>query len=465
MQMKSAEDSERVWFVTGASSGFGHAVSRAVLQRGERVVATGRESDVLEALVAEFPGHALALRLDVADGSAAREAVNQAVKQFGRLDVVFNNAGYGHIGSVEELTDEELRRQLDVNLFGVIHVTRAALPHLRKQRRGHLVQMSSLNGIEGLPGGAYYTASKFAIEGFSESLAAEVAHLGIHVTIVEPGPFRTRFLDRSAKWAKPMPDYAESVGKSREMLRQLNGTQPGDPARAAQAIIEAVDADKPPLRLPLGRMAFEHIRTSLDAELAELDTWAELGMAADFPTKGGSSDQGPGGSRQPATATKPTQRAHEDLVRRAYTAFNDRKVDAGAARWWMLFVMAGMITASVALLHATASAAPSRAPHWVRCNKIYGSPLCISVIGHLDDQADISVWYSKNSGPERSVRLYLERCESAKTRALVAQGKVEAGGTIDGSKTRYIYRNSCWIGVMRVLNQRFVTGELLTRPK
>lgn len=314
MQMKSAKDSERVWFVTGASSGFGHAVSRAALQRGDRVVATDRESDVLEALVAEFPGHALALHLDVADASAARETVKQAVKQFGRLDVVFNNAGYGHIGSVEELTDEELRRQLDVNLFGVIHVTRAALPHLRKQRRGHLVQMSSLNGIEGLPGGAYYTASKFAIEGFSESLAAEVAHLGIKVTIVEPGPFRTRFLDRSARWAKPMPDYAESVGKSREMLRQLNGTQPGDPARAAQAIIEAVGADKPPLRLPLGRMAFEHIRTSLDTELAELDTWADLGMAADFPT-----------------AAKPTQRAHEDLVRRAYTAFNDRKVDAGAA--------------------------------------------------------------------------------------------------------------------------------------
>lgn len=134
-------------------------------------------------------------------------------------------------------------------------------------------------------------------------------------------------------------------------------------------------------------------------------------------------------------------------------------------RWWMLFVMAGMIAASLALPHATASAAPSRAPHWVRCNQIYGSPLCISVIGHLDDQADINVWYSKNSGPERSVRLYLEKCESAKNRALVAQGKVEAGGTIDGSKTRYIYRNSCWIGVMRVLNQRFVTGELLTRPK
>ena len=288
MATKTAHSAERVWFITGASSGFGHAVSRAVLQRGERVVATGRELDELGALVAEFSGRALALRLDVTNAAAARETVNQAVRHFGRLDVVFNNAGYGQVGAVEELTDEELRRQLDVNLLGVIHVTRAALPHFRNERRGHFVQMSSLNGIEGLPGGACYTASKFAVEGFSESLAAEVAPLGIHVTIVEPGPFRTRFLDTSARWAKPIPDYADSVGKAREMLRQLNGKQPGDPARAARAILGAVDADKPPLRLPLGRMAFEHIRARFGARLAELDTAAELGMATDFPTEGAS---------------------------------------------------------------------------------------------------------------------------------------------------------------------------------
>lgn len=284
MQTKKAERSDRVWFVTGASSGFGRAVSRTVLQRGERLVATARDLHALETLVAAFPERALALRLDVADPDAARKTVDQAVSQFGRLDVVFNNAGYGHVGSVEDVSDEELRRQLIVNLLGVIHVTRAALPHLRKQRAGHLVQMSSLNGVEGFPGAAYYTASKFAIEGFSETLAAEIAHLGIKVTIVEPGPFRTHFLDdRSAKWSKTMPDYAESVGKSREMLRQLAGKQPGDPDRAARAIVGVVDADEPPLRLPLGHMAVEHIRASLHAELEELDAWAEFGIAADFP--------------------------------------------------------------------------------------------------------------------------------------------------------------------------------------
>jgi NAD(P)-dependent dehydrogenase (short-subunit alcohol dehydrogenase family) len=303
MQPKKAEHSERVWFVTGASSGFGRAVSRTVLQRGERLAAVARDRDALETLVAPFPERGLALHLDVADAEAVRKTVSQVISRFGRIDVVVNNAGYGHIGAVEELSDEELRRQLDVNLFGVIHVTRAVLPQLREQRSGHLVQMSSLNGVEGLAGAAYYTASKFAIEGFSESLAAEVAHLGIKVTIVEPAPFRTRFLDDgSARWAKPMPDYAPTVGKSREMLRQLAGKQPGDPERAARAIIQVVDADHPPLRLALGRMAIDHIRADLNAELAELDAWADLGATADFPPD--------------ASAA----RSHEDQVRRGARA-------------------------------------------------------------------------------------------------------------------------------------------------
>jgi NAD(P)-dependent dehydrogenase (short-subunit alcohol dehydrogenase family) len=329
---EKAERSDRVWFITGASSGFGQAVSRAVLARGERAVVTARDGDALAALAAEFPGRALALRLDVADAGAVRNTVNQAIAHFGRLDVVFNNAGYGHVGAIEELSDEELRRQLDVNLFGVIHVTRAVLPQLRKQRSGHLVQMSSLNGVEALAGGAYYTASKFAIEGFSEALAAEVAHLGIRVTIVEPGPFRTRFLDkRSVKWARPMSDYDQSVGKAREMLRQLDGKQPGDPARAARAILIAVDAHTPPLRLALGRMALEHIRDHVETRLDELDAWAEVGRAADFPD---TQQAGTGGERstQPRTsAGRAATRSHEDLVRRAYAAFNEREVDAGVA--------------------------------------------------------------------------------------------------------------------------------------
>jgi NAD(P)-dependent dehydrogenase (short-subunit alcohol dehydrogenase family)/ketosteroid isomerase-like protein len=296
---------DRVWFVTGASSGFGRALSLAALQNGDRVVATARNTDDLRGIVEPHAGRAFALPLDVTDPDAAREAVAQAVGRFGRIDAVFNNAGYGHVGAVEELSDQDLRRQLDVNLLGVINVTRAALPVLRRQGAGHFVQMASLNGVEPLPGGAYYTASKFAVKGFSEALAAEVAPLGIRVTIVEPGPFRTRFMG-AAKWAKAMPEYAESVGKTRETLRNMDGKQPGDPARAAQAILHAVQAARPPLHLPLGRMAFENIRNTLGAQLEELKATANIGADTDFPDP-------------------------VEVVRRAYHAFNEHDVEAGVA--------------------------------------------------------------------------------------------------------------------------------------
>jgi NAD(P)-dependent dehydrogenase (short-subunit alcohol dehydrogenase family) len=213
--------------------------------------------------------------------------MGEAAAHFGRVDAVFNNAGFGYVGGVEELTDDELREQLEINLLGVINVTRAALPYLRRQRGGHLVQMSSLNGVEGLMGGAYYAASKFGIEGFSESLADEVAHLGIKVTIVEPGPHRTRFLSEgSVKWSEnEIDDYADSVGEAREQLRGLDGQQPGDPARAVRAIVQAVASADPPRRLPLGAMALDHIRHKLTAQLEQLESWAELSSTSDFPVK------------------------------------------------------------------------------------------------------------------------------------------------------------------------------------
>ncbi len=286
MQGQSKSDRPtRVWFVTGTSRGFGRAISEAVLDHGDCLVATSRSPEALRDLADSHPGRMLPLRLDVTDASATRLAADEAVARFGRLDVVVNNAGYGHVGAIEELSDEELRRQLEVNLFGVINVTRAALPYMREQGSGHFVQMSSLNGVEGLPGGGYYVASKFAIEGFSETLAAEVAELGIKVTIVEPGPHRTRFLhEGSVKWARELPDYAASVGESRKTLRQMDGKQPGDPARAARAIIEAVESDDPPLRLPLGEMALEHIRAHMDAQLDELERWSRLAATTDFTT-------------------------------------------------------------------------------------------------------------------------------------------------------------------------------------
>ena len=288
MMAHDESEQRRVWMVTGTSRGFGRAISEAVLERGDCLVATSRNPDAIRDLVDRHPDRALAVRLDVTDSEAARRAADRAVDHCGRLDVVVNNAGYGHVGAIEELSDEELRRQLDVNLFGVINITRAALPHMRRQGSGHLIQMSSLNGVEGLPGGGYYAASKFAIEGFSETLAAEVADLGIKVTIVEPGPHRTRFLhEGSVKWAREMPDYAASAGESRRVLRRMDGKQPGDPARAAQAIIAAVESDDPPLRLPLGEMALDHIRAHLDAQLDELERWSRLAATTDFTTRGG----------------------------------------------------------------------------------------------------------------------------------------------------------------------------------
>jgi NAD(P)-dependent dehydrogenase (short-subunit alcohol dehydrogenase family) len=276
----------RVWFVTGASSGFGRAIAREVLARGGRLVATGRDPDALQPLVAEDEDRAMALGLDITDAAAVREAVDRAVSRFGRIDVVVNNAGYAHVGAVEELSDREWRQLIDTDLFGAINVTRAVLPHMRERRSGHLVQMSSLNGIEGLPGGGYYAASKFALEGLSESLAEEVAPLGISVTIVEPGPHRTRLLSaRSVRSSPPIGDYADSVGRVREQLEQLDGQQPGDPARAARAIVDAVEADAPPRRLPLGTMALDHIRAKLTSQLEELEAWAELSASTDFPAR------------------------------------------------------------------------------------------------------------------------------------------------------------------------------------
>jgi NAD(P)-dependent dehydrogenase (short-subunit alcohol dehydrogenase family) len=276
----SDQNGTRVWFVTGASSGFGRAICEEVLGRGDRLVATSRDPDSLD----DLADGAVAVRMDVTDPDDARAIMQRAEQDTGGVDVVVNNAGYGHVGAIEELTDEELRRQLDVNFYGVVNVTRAALPYFRGRRSGRFLQMSSLNGIEALPGGAYYTAGKFAVEGFSEALAAEVAHLGIGVTIVEPGPHRTSFARAgSMPSAEPMPEYAESVGPVRELLAQLDGNQPGDPVRAARAIVDAGVSDDPPLRLPLGAMAYDHIRTKAREQLENLEAVAPLGET-DFPS-------------------------------------------------------------------------------------------------------------------------------------------------------------------------------------
>jgi NAD(P)-dependent dehydrogenase (short-subunit alcohol dehydrogenase family) len=275
-------DNSRVWFITGASRGLGRALTEEVLDSGERVLATARRTDKIRDLPRRHPGQAAATTLDVTDPAQIRDAVDRALDEFGRMDVLVNNAGYGLLGALEELSDEELRSQFETNLFGLVNVTRAVLPHFRAQRSGHIVQISSLSGVVPNPGESAYAATKFALEGMSESLAQELAHLGIRVTIVEPGPVRTEFAGRSLKRADPIDDYADSVGQVRELLAQLDGSQPNDPARVALAIIEATHQDQLPLHLPLGEQAINGIRQHLSERSQELDQTEPLGAATAF---------------------------------------------------------------------------------------------------------------------------------------------------------------------------------------
>src|SRR4051794_23711850 len=279
---------DRVWFITGTSSGFGREIARAALDAGDRVVATARRTDGLADLAEQAPERVRAVALDVTDPAAVRAAVDVAVAEFGRIDVVVNNAGYGSRGALEELSDAQVRAQFDVNVFGVLDVLRAVLPVMRAQRSGHVVQMSSVGGVIATLGGSAYAATKFALEGLSEGLALEVAPLGIRVTLVEPGPFRTDFAGRSAAHGEPIEDYALILDPARERFLAQDGRQPGDPRRAAQAVVDLVGMDEPPLRLPLGAAAFDRMRARLSTRLADLDAVEPLGRDTDFaPERGG----------------------------------------------------------------------------------------------------------------------------------------------------------------------------------
>ncbi|MEV5977216.1 oxidoreductase [Streptomyces sp. NPDC052114] len=279
----AAEDGDgRVWFITGTSSGLGRALARAAVAHGDRVVATARDAAAVDDLVALAPDRVRGLRLDVTDAESVRAAVAAAEEAFGRVDVLVNNAAYGLLGAFEELSEEQLRDNFETNVFGVMTVTRAVLPLMRRQRSGHVVQMSSVNGVVPGPGGTAYVGTKYALEGISAALAAEVAHLGIRVTIVEPGPFRTDFGGRSLRWGTPMAEYTEIIAPARKALEASHGSQPGDPDRAAEAIVAAVGLAEPPLRLPLGAEAFGWIRAHFRSRIEELDAVEELGSDTAF---------------------------------------------------------------------------------------------------------------------------------------------------------------------------------------
>jgi NAD(P)-dependent dehydrogenase (short-subunit alcohol dehydrogenase family) len=268
----------KVWFITGTSRGFGREFARAALGRGDRVAATARDIATLDDLVGEYGDAVLPLALDVTDREAAFAAVGTAVERFGRLDVVVNNAGYGLFGAVEEITPEQLQRQLDVNLFGVLHVTQAVLPVLREQGSGHIVQISTIGGVAAFPNLGGYHASKWALEGLTESLAQEVAGLGISVTLVEPGGFATDWAGSSAAHATPLPAY-DALREG--MAARRGSAKAGDPTAAGPALLKVVDAEEPPLRVFFGELPTQIVPTLYANRLATWEQWKDVSIEAD----------------------------------------------------------------------------------------------------------------------------------------------------------------------------------------
>lgn len=272
-----------VWFVTGSSSGLGRALVEALALKGRRVAATARDPDALAGLAAMYPDAVLPLRLDVTDQVQVKESAEAALQHFGRVDVLVNNAGFAVVGSLEEHSDDQVRHLMETNFFGPTNVLHALLPAMRSQRCGHIVNVSAAAAISNYPGFSVYGAAKSALEGMSESLAAELKLLGIGVTIVQPGPFRTDFIARSLQKAEGhLEDYDRTSGQFAQLLASMNGRQPGDPAKAAEAIIQAVESESPPLRLVLGRYAIDKVRKKLASAAEELARWEKIGVETHF---------------------------------------------------------------------------------------------------------------------------------------------------------------------------------------
>jgi NAD(P)-dependent dehydrogenase (short-subunit alcohol dehydrogenase family) len=272
----------RVWLVTGTSSGFGRAIAEAALAAGDTVIATARKPETLDDLAAAYPGRAVPIALDVTDAARIKAVVAEAVLWYGRIDVLVNNAGRAHVGAVEETTDAELRSLMDLHLFGPADLIRAVLPHMRAQGSGAIVQISSMGGRMSFPGVGGYSATKHALEGLSEALVAEVAPHGIDVLVVEPGAFRTGLSGGSQSVSAPIEGYESTVGPFRTAFPESNGKEPGDPAKAAAAILEALAAEPVPLRLVLGGDAADAIGAELKAQAEEFAAWEHVSRGTDF---------------------------------------------------------------------------------------------------------------------------------------------------------------------------------------
>jgi NAD(P)-dependent dehydrogenase (short-subunit alcohol dehydrogenase family) len=273
----------KVWLITGCSTGFGRALAEAVLKKGDYLLATAREPEQLRALIDYYPKTAKAARLDVTRSQEIQAAVDAAIETFGRIDVLVNNAGYGLIGALEEVSDIDLHQFFETNFFGALRLMQAVLPLMRQQGSGHIVNMSSTAGLVGFGGSSLYCGAKFALEGTSEALAKEVEPFGVKITLIEPGAFRTDFNGRSLAATEHSIDaYASVSGVSLQWFKEMDGKQPGNPAKAAQAIIQAVESPHPPMRLALGTDAISLIQEKLEWVKTDLDAWQQVTVSTDY---------------------------------------------------------------------------------------------------------------------------------------------------------------------------------------
>lgn len=274
----------KVWFITGCSTGFGRQLATEALKLGYKVAVTARNTNDIKDIIAAYPDNALGLSLDVTKTGEIKTAVQAANAKFGAIDFLVNNAGIGYFGSLEESEEEEIRRMFEINFFGLANVTKEVLPIMRKQRSGHIFNISSIGGFVAFPAVGFYNATKFAVTGYSEALAKEVSHLGIKVTIIAPSGFRTDWAGRSANNAKMnIEDYKETAHANQNNIRNASGNQAGDPLRAAKAIIKAAESEKPPLRLLLGAAALRGARNKITELQADFDGWEETTIGADHP--------------------------------------------------------------------------------------------------------------------------------------------------------------------------------------
>jgi len=278
---------KKVWLITGCSTGFGRALAIEALAQGYSVAVASRNINDVEDIVSSYPETALAVSLDVTSGDEITAAVEKTIAHFAQIDVLVNNAGIGYFGAIEESEEAEVRRMFEINVFGLARMIQEVLPHMRKRRMGNILNIASIGGLRSFPGVGFYNATKYAVDGLSESLSKELAPLGIKVTIIAPSGFRTDWAGRSAKDSNiTIADYATTAEKNKGDIRAYSGNQPGDPVRAAKAMIAVTESATPPLRLLLGAAALKGARLKLEELKHDFDTWAEVTVGADFPKEG-----------------------------------------------------------------------------------------------------------------------------------------------------------------------------------